>query len=281
LEGAWVCYNWKLVNYFKRRFKFIGVAIGLFLFVILITGIFGGKIRTNDKKPAEVKSAQTFPTPSSFQSLIPADKQQAEVLKVIDGDTISVLLNGEKQTIRIIGINTPETVDPRKTVECFGKEASDKAKNYFENLENNVWLEKDESQGDRDKYQRLLRYIFTNNGAFDYGLMMIKTGYAYEYTYSIPYKYQEIYKDAQIYAQNNKLGLWADNACSGQRTSASSTSSSPARNSSGKSIGGDKDCSDFKTQQEAQDFFILQGGPASDPHKLDQDKDGVACESLP
>ena len=132
------------MSYFKGRFKFIGVAIGLFLFVILITGIFGGETKTNDKKPAEVKSAQTevavpiirdSPTPSSFQDLTPSDKQEAEVLKVIDGDTISVLLNGKNETIRIIGINTPETVDPRKTVECLGVEASNKANEYFKDIE--------------------------------------------------------------------------------------------------------------------------------------------------
>ena len=268
--------------------------MALLLFVILITGIFGGRTKINNKKPAEVKSSKTevaaptiseSPTPSSFQNLIPADKQEAEVLKVIDGDTISVLLNGEKQTIRIIGINTPETVDPRKTVECFGAEASNKAKEYFKDKNYKVWLEEDPSQGDKDKYQRLLRYVFTDNGATDYGLMMISQGFAYEYTYNTPYKYQVIYKDAQIYAQNNKLGLWADDACAGQKASINSSSQKTdtqvSNSPSNINAGGDKDCSDFKTQKEAQEFFIANGGPASDPHKLDQDKDGVACESLP
>jgi len=270
------------VNYFKGRFKFILAGIVLFLFVILITGI-GGKTKTNNKKPAEVKSAQTevaAPVISDSPTVsILSDKQPAEVLKVIDGDTIAVSINGQKQTIRIIGINTPETVDPRKTVECFGAEASNKAKEYFKDMEYKVWLKEDSTQGDRDKYQRLLRYVFSDKGAQDYGLMMIKTGYAYEYTYNIPYKYQAIYKDAQIYAQNNKLGFWADDACSTtSQVTGSAASKVPGY---GKSVEGDKDCSDFKTQKEAQDFFISQGGPASDPHKLDQDKDGVACESLP
>ncbi|HET8976179.1 MAG TPA: thermonuclease family protein, partial [Solirubrobacterales bacterium] len=44
---------------------------------------------------------------------------------------------------------------------------------------------------------------------------------------------------------------------------------------------GDRDCSDFSTQAQAQDFFISQGGPGSDPHRLDGDGDGRACESLP
>jgi competence protein ComEC len=45
--------------------------------------------------------------------------------------------------------------------------------------------------------------------------------------------------------------------------------------------GGDKDCPDFATHAEAQAFFIADGGPASDPHRLDGDRDGIACETLP
>ncbi len=273
------------MNYFKERSKLIGVAIVLFLFVILITGIFGGKTKTNNKKPAEVKSAQTeaaAPAISDSPAVsILSDKQPAEVLKVIDGDTIAVSINGQKQTIRIIGINTPETVDPRKTVECFGAEASNKAKEYFKDMEYKVWLKEDSTQGDKDKYQRLLRYVFTDDGSQDYGLQMIKDGYAYEYTYNTPYKYQDEYKKAQADAQIKKLGLWADDACSQINQLQISNDKSTNIKQGSRIIEEDRDCLDFKTQKEAQDFFISQGGPASDPHKLDQDKDGVACESLP
>jgi len=263
--------------------------MALILFTIFITGIFGEKTKINSKKPAEVKTAQTkinsssqavdSPTPS--QSLVPYDKQAVTVIKVVDGDTIAVSINGQNETIRIIGINTPETVDPRKTVECFGIEASNKAKKYFKDMKYKVWLEEDPTQGDRDKYQRLLRYVFTDNGQTDYGLMMISEGFAYEYTYNTTYKYQTEYKNARQDAENKRLGLWADDACAGQKVSADSVSSSPSQNFSGESIGEDKDCSDFKTQKEAQAYFISKGGPASDPDRLDSDKDGVACESLP
>lgn len=49
----------------------------------------------------------------------------------------------------------------------------------------------------------------------------------------------------------------------------------------GSSIANDRDCPDFSTQKEAQAFFESNGGPARDPHRLDQDKDGIACETLP
>ncbi len=137
---------------------------------------------------------------------------QTQVVKIIDGDTIEVLIDGKKEKVRVLGINTPETVDPRRPVECFGKEASDKAKSLLSNQ--SVRLESDPTQNDRDKYGRLLRYVFLSDGT-DYGLTMIKDGYAYEYTYEIPYKFQKEYKKAQSEAENRQEGLWSSATCKG------------------------------------------------------------------
>jgi len=221
----------------------------------------------------------TMPVPASL-SLDLLNLQPATLIKVIDGDTIVASINGESETIRIIGINTPETVDPRTSVECFGVEASNKAKEYFKSKDNEVWLEQDSTQGERDRYQRLLRYVFTDNGSEDYGMEMIESGYAYEYTYGVLYKYQVDYKKAQEEARINKIGLWADDACS-VKASGQVSNSNSQRSTSPRSIEGDRDCSDFKTQKEAQEFFYSAGGPGDDPHKLDADRDGKACESLP
>ncbi len=136
--------------------------------------------------------------------------QENAVLKVVDGDTVAVLLNNKSQTIRLIGINTPETVDPRKEVECFGKEASDKAKELLTGKK--VIIEKDETQDEYDKYNRLLAYIYLEDGTF-YNKYMIEEGYAYEYTYDVPYKYQQEFKEAQKKAQELKKGLWGENMC--------------------------------------------------------------------
>lgn len=129
----------------------------------------------------------------------------------MDGDTIKVDIDGQIETIRILGINTPEIVDPRKPLECFAKEASDQAKALLNN--ERVLLEADSSQGDRDKYQRLLRYVFLKDGT-DFGREMIRSGFAYEYLYSSPYEFHQQYVAAQSDAQKNKRGLWADGACS-------------------------------------------------------------------
>lgn len=139
---------------------------------------------------------------------------QTTVTKVIDGDTIEVLIDGQKQKVRVIGINTPETVDPRRPVECFGKEASDNAKSLL--LNQTVKLESDPTQADKDKYGRLLRYMFLPDGT-DFGLTMIKEGYAYEYTYDIPYKYQKEYKAAQKEAESGQKGLWSNTSCGGKK----------------------------------------------------------------
>lgn len=138
--------------------------------------------------------------------------EQAALIRVVDGDTIKASINGSIENIRIIGINTPEVVDPRKPVECFGKEASQKAKDIFKD-QSKIYLESDDSQGDRDKYNRLLRYVWIDNGELDYGKQMIYEGYAYEYTYDLPYKYQAEYKNTQTQAQVSKKGLWSDDAC--------------------------------------------------------------------
>jgi len=144
-----------------------------------------------------------------------------KVVKVVDGDTIDVSLAGKTERIRLIGINTPESVDPRRPVECFGIEASNMAKKLLSGQE--VVIEADQSQDNRDKYGRLLRYVKTKAGLF-YNLEIIKLGFAHEYTYIVPYKYQAEFKLAQKTAQNKKLGLWADGAC-GQKNITSSVKS--------------------------------------------------------
>jgi micrococcal nuclease len=126
------------------------------------------------------------------------------VTAVIDGDTIDVSKDGKTDRIRLIGIDTPET-DPRNTVECFGKEATARATQLMRGKI--VTLESDPSQDNVDKYGRLLRYVFLTDGT-NVNYLMVKEGFAQEYTYNLPYKYQSSFKSAQAEAKNLKLGLW-------------------------------------------------------------------------
>jgi micrococcal nuclease len=129
-----------------------------------------------------------------------------KVVKIVDGDTIDILKNNKIERIRLIGIDAPETVDPSKPVQCFGPESTDEIKKLLQNQK--VKLENDPTQGEKDKYNRLLRYVFLENGT-DINKKMIEGGFAYEYTYDKPYKYKVEYKQAEKSAKINHLGLWS------------------------------------------------------------------------
>ncbi len=151
---------------------------------------------------------KTVPFPSQGET--EQKIQRGNVVRVVDGDTLVVRIDGDEEKIRLIGLDTTEVVDPRKTVECFGKEASDEAKRILTGK--SVRIETDPSQGLYDKYGRMLAYVFLSDGT-NFNRRMIENGYGYEYTYRLPYKYQKEFKQAEKYARENKKGLWADGVC--------------------------------------------------------------------
>lgn len=132
------------------------------------------------------------------------------LVRVIDGDTIDVLEGNEVVRVRLIGVDTPEVVDPRKPVQCFGKEASTRTRALL--VSGLVQLVSDDTQGTYDKYQRRLAYVFTPDGTH-LNLELIRGGYAHEYTYRTPYSYQAKFKQAEREAREAKRGLWADGVC--------------------------------------------------------------------
>ena len=144
-----------------------------------------------------------------------------KVIRVIDGDTIEIE-GGER--VRYIGIDTAETVDPRKPVQCFGMEASAKNKELVEGK--TARLEKDIT--DRDKYNRLLRYVYVDDTFVN--LELVKQGFAYSYSYPPDIKYQEQFVKAQQEAREARRGLW--NACPAtpEPISAPAVSSTPNNN---------------------------------------------------
>ena len=174
----------------RMKKKIIFIAFGLLAVYLTSRGIIA---------PEESPQIPNPPQPGLYH-----------VTKVIDGDTLAINMDGKKETLRLIGINTPETVDPRKPVECFGKAASNKAKELLENQ--NVKIETDPSQNERDKYDRLRACVYREDGLF-FNKYMIEEGYAHEYTYNLPYQYQNEFKTAEALAKENKKGLWADGVC--------------------------------------------------------------------
>lgn len=135
-------------------------------------------------------------------------KIPAKVTKVVDGDTMDVTFteNGKtkKETIRLLLVDTPETKDPNEPVQPFGPEASQFSK---ENLEGkNVELELDVSE--RDKYGRLLCYLWIGNKMFNE--MLLEKGLArVAYVYPPNVKYVDQFREIQKKAQEAGLGIWS------------------------------------------------------------------------
>jgi micrococcal nuclease len=153
--------------------------------------------------------AQTpAPTPTQPSTVLPISPAssttiQAKAIRVIDGDTIEVDINGAIHKVRYIGIDTPETVHPSKPVEYLGKEASNKNRELVEGKV--VRLEKDVSE--TDKYGRLLRYVWVDD--LFVNAELVRLGYAQVATYPPDVKYQDFFIVLQREAREAGRGLWA------------------------------------------------------------------------
>lgn len=144
---------------------------------------------------------QQTPPPEVLGTIAPG---YYKVSEFADGDTISVDMNGKSETIRLIGVDTPETHDPRKPVQCFGKRASEFTKNLIDN--NPVRLESDEQSQNRDRYNRLLRYVYLPSGQLVQA-EIIRAGYGFAYT-SFPFTRSAEFKNLEQEAKNSNRGLW-------------------------------------------------------------------------
>jgi micrococcal nuclease len=127
------------------------------------------------------------------------------VTRVVDGDTVRVLIDRQDTPVRLIGIDTPETVAPNRPVECAGPEASVYAEQLMAG--DRVYLELDPTQGTYDSYDRVLAYVWLE-GDVMVNLAMLQTGLAEEYTYDDAYKYQQLFREVEGQAQDDLLGQW-------------------------------------------------------------------------
>jgi micrococcal nuclease len=136
---------------------------------------------------------------------------RAEVVAHVDGDTVRVRISNPPEalsaveTIRMLGVDTPETVHPGRPVELFGKEASDFTKTRL--LGKNVLLAFDWDL--RDRYGRILCYIYTEDGVC-HNAALIREGYAHAYT-RFTFQFMEEFRKLEKEAREQKRGLWADN----------------------------------------------------------------------
>lgn len=145
---------------------------------------------------------------------------EAKVVQIIDGDTIEVSLDGKNETVRLIGIDTPETKHPEKGVEYFGQEATDYTRSQVDGK--TVYLEQDVSE--RDQYGRLLMYVWlvqdidsSKVSAKDIETkqlngLLVANGYAQSSTYPPDVKYKDHYQELSQTAREKEVGLWENKA---------------------------------------------------------------------
>ncbi|WP_127584365.1 thermonuclease family protein [Paenibacillus koleovorans] len=133
---------------------------------------------------------------------------KAEVKRVVDGDTFETM-EGDK--VRLIGVNTPETVKPNSPVERYGKEASNYTKQALTGRM--VYMFRD--AGDKDTYSRLLRYVFLAGKTEMYNETLLVEGYANTMTVPPNVMFQKKFVELERRARENRIGLWADESASG------------------------------------------------------------------
>jgi micrococcal nuclease len=191
-----------------RRFLTMMLALFAAALVIAVEGMGRTEVPADEVVPG--KEAVT----RSDADRMGADRgirTNAVVLRVVDGDTFIADVDGVGEaTIRMLGVNTPETVDPRKPAECFGKEASDYTKRRLDGAP--VYLEADPLADEIDRYGRLLRVVQLDDS--DFNAELIREGYAYALT-SFPMSpdRKHDYKMFEQDAMAAERGLWARDAC--------------------------------------------------------------------
>ncbi len=184
----------------RRRTTLAAVAASVAAVAALLTGC------TTDSTAALTETAGSSITMAAG---VPADAgPEVTVARVIDGDTIIVrTTGGADRTVRLIGVDTPETVKPGAPVDCFGPQASEYTTALLTGR--SVRLETDPAAGDTDRYGRQLAYVWTVHDQRLFNLALIEAGAAREYTYQgTPYRYRDTFRAAERDAQSKDSGLW-------------------------------------------------------------------------
>lgn len=171
-------------NYRRKRRILLVVFVLLILLVVLTQSGWLGKTA----KTAETSQPGLYP-----------------VNRFVDGDTIVVDMNGTNETVRFIGVDTPETHKPNTPVQCFGPQAAAYTKKLIG--VSRVRLQADPLDTNRDRYGRLLRYIYMPNGTLVED-RLISNGYGFAYTI-FPFEKIEQFKKDQSEAQSAHQGLWS------------------------------------------------------------------------
>lgn len=180
----------------RKRWGLAGFA----LLAVLAAAGCGAADRT-----ASVSGSDISDITARYSELKGRPYETMKVKRVVDGDTFET---EDKRKVRLIGVNTPETVKPGSPVERYGKEASNFTKKQLTGK--TVYTFKDTD--DKDKYGRLLRYVFVKGDARMYNEVLVAEGYANTMTIPPNVMFQKLFLKLEREARQQKKGLWADEA---------------------------------------------------------------------
>lgn len=190
--------------------------------VILFALMQAWQTRDTAQAPTLNLSSQTTSTTQTGTDLFytgsTTSSVTALVVRAVDGDTLVVKIEGmsEDVKIRLLGINTPESVDPRRPVQCFGKEASHRMKDLVEGKQ--VLLVEDLKADNRDKYGRWLRNIVRKEDLLDINATLVAQGYANAYlSFPLDGKRKAQLRLLEQEAKAAERGLWSPSTCEGKK----------------------------------------------------------------
>lgn len=240
--------------------------------------------KANDKKDNQSK---TNNSQGKKQGTSVANQIPVSLIETVDGDTIKVNYKGREETVRYLLVDTPESKKPGMCVQPYAESAYLRNKQLVNS--GKLTLEFDGNQ--RDKYDRLLAYVFVNGKSVQEQLL--KEGYArVAYVYDPPYKYLSRFEKDEEYAKQKRLNIWSKsgyvtdhgfNGCSigsvakKSNSSSSHSSSSTSTTSSGSSTGTEyfANCTELRKKYP---HGVPSTHPAYQP-RLDRDHDNFACET--
>lgn len=186
----------------SRRRSLFPAALAVVAFALLAL------TASDSAQPEGPGALSTVPSRAATTGTAATGLVEAELIEVIDGDTVRVRLNGQEELVRLVGIDSPEAGGPYRDPECYGKEATDLLRELVP-IGRTVQLERDQS--DRDRFGRLLRYVWLL-GARGEPIMLNKVliaeGTARARSYSPDTKYQTMLKEAEATAISREAGRW-------------------------------------------------------------------------
>lgn len=187
----------------KRRRSWVGLIVLLVMLALTLAHQQGG---LKDLNQAAISNQ-----PGLYQ-----------VIKFVDGDTIQVDMNGAPEIIRLVGVDTPETHKPNTPVQCYGPAAAAYTKRVIG--QQRIRLVSDKLSTNRDRYDRLLRYVYLIDGT-NFNQQLVSEGYGFYYPH-FPFTLSNEFAAAQSKARTDRKGLWGQ--CKPKPTQNGGYESNPA-----------------------------------------------------